>query len=978
MPRALVLGPAVLLAHGAPVDLGGTRPRAVFAALAERAGTPVPATDLIAHVWGQDPPRTVANQLQIAVHRVRAALGADGHRLLRLEPGGYVLEVGESDLGDFRRLTAEGERAARAGNWPAARTAFHTAAALWRGPVAGLEEERLAGIERRMIADLVTGDPLAVLGHADTVTEVTPPHERLWYLYILALALSGDEKGAERAHARIRRELADTLGLDPGRDLRDLAGHLARRDPAAALAPITGWVTGGGPARPRPMELPAEIRDFVGRGEEHAHARALLTPGAVVAIVGLGGVGKTALASRVARDAGEDFPDGCLFIDLRGVDETPREPHAVLGTFLRSLGIPDDVVPDDRDARLALYRTLTAERRLLVVLDNAYDAAQVRDLLPAGDGCAVIVTARTALPGLDASRVPLSSLPAGDAVELLRRLTGAGDDTPDVHRLAELAGRLPLALRIVGARVARRRDLGFARMVARLTDEHARLDQLAEGDRMVRSCVEIGYRRLSGEAAAALRAVVWLPVAEFTLEVLAGFTTVNSARVREIIEELADAQLLVLTRDTGDSLAAYVAHDLVRLCIRDIDEDEETRNLTLARGYRVLLTKAVRAANDLPFTQFPVLDPEPAVAVADPQAWFAAHRELLVAAPGAAQAIGEVDTAWRIGVSTVAHLDHTSRWDELDVIASVLETAVANLPPLGRAMTWHIRAKCLRESGRYRDAIRHMRLARVEYRRVGDALREASGLFELAVVTRHANQRSLAVAATDRALTLLSGIETAGRSAGVLGWVHLVRANTLDPAPEMLDQAERALTCFESAGDPAGVANAHGVLGVVLQRRGEFDRAFRHLEHAAHAHRAIGEVNGAIFALYMAADVHISAGAYDRAAYLVAEVIAEAERLQMRELHARAVRSMAVIRRLQGDLDGALEIAYTALAMVGELDVPTVKANVLRTLAQVAADRGDHDLRRRAAREGLALVPDDHPFAATFHALMAIDEADAG
>jgi len=516
-----VLGPVQVWADGCQVAVGGSLQRVLLAGLLLRANRVVAAERLIDLLWGPSRPKTARAGLQSRVSQLRRALarldGDDGpvpagaDRVL-FRPPGYELRVapGEVDLEEFRRLAEEGRQALAVGDPARASESLAAALGLWRGRPfedAGatglareadwLEDRRLGVLEDRVEADLRLGR------HAELATELTahvavhPLRERLRGQQMLALSRSGRPADALASYRDARAALRDALGIDPSPHLQQLQLAILARDPAldppparrngrpdAAAAPA-----GPGPRRtPVPAQLPCDVADFIGRGDELGTLLSRLrrrhptaTPVAVVS--GVAGVGKSALAVHAAHQLRQHFPDGQLFVDLHGVDRTPpRAPAGALLDCLHSLGVADGDLPPSLDARAGLYRTCLDGKRVLLVLDNAASEAQVRPLLPGGSGCAVLVTSRTGLPGLAGPlALELPPLPPDDALALLVSIVGSArvDLEPAAAALiVRLCGYLPASIRIAGAKVAMHPRRRLAWLAELLASEQSRLDEL--------------------------------------------------------------------------------------------------------------------------------------------------------------------------------------------------------------------------------------------------------------------------------------------------------------------------------------------------------------------------------------------------------------------------------------------------------------------------------------------------------------------
>ncbi|WP_017593480.1 AfsR/SARP family transcriptional regulator [Nocardiopsis potens] len=463
-----ILGPLRASAGGRPVRLGGRRARLLLALLAVEKGRVVPVARLIDELWSERPPASARTQVAIVVSGVRRAFReAGGGPVIDTAGAGYRLRAEEVrlDAEEAAREVAAARAAARAGRHAAAEEGLRRALALWRGPVlCGLEgaaveaaahhweELRAAAAEELAEAGFAQGRYREQIGDLGALVARDPLRERPRELLMAALARSGRRAEALEVYAEGRRLLGERLGVDPGRRLRALHGAILRE--------ARGEEDGGGP---RPGELPAAVSSFTGRTAELAALDGLTASAArhlrLAVVTGPEGAGKTGLVLHWAQQAARAFPDGQLFADLHGAEHggprAPIEPGKVLGRFLRALGAAADRVPEAPEERAGLYRTLLRGRRVLVVLDDAASAEQVRPLLPGSPSCCVLVTSREPLRDLvaryGARRLELGPLPPQDAVDLACRLSG-GALGADALRLTEACGRMPLGIRMAVAR----------------------------------------------------------------------------------------------------------------------------------------------------------------------------------------------------------------------------------------------------------------------------------------------------------------------------------------------------------------------------------------------------------------------------------------------------------------------------------------------------------------------------------------------
>ncbi|WP_371782041.1 AfsR/SARP family transcriptional regulator [Streptosporangium subroseum] len=623
-----VLGPVQAWRDGTELDLGTPLQRSILAMLLLREGRAVTPAEMIDAIWGEDAPPRALGALRTYVSRLRSVL--EPGRSPRTRPElltsvgrGYALRLNDStlDLVLFDRGVQEAETARRAGDVGGAAESLRASLALWAGePLAGAvgpyaEHQRDRLVERRMSVLEVLMDLDLELGrHADVVSELIaltadhPLRERLRAQLMLAYYRCGRKAEALTAFADTRTALIEELGIDPGSDLTALHQRILIDDPSLAPASVTHPVrpapaapepaakaestelnqpgqheqhgTHNAPELPRPAQLPAAVNDFTGRRQIVARLRTLLSAESgsegvpVAAISGIGGVGKTTLAVHVAHAMQDLFPDGQLYADLRGYGEEPTDPESVLAAFLRGLGLPADVIPDGLAERSALFRSLLAERQMLVLLDNARDAAQVRHLLPGSPGCAAIVTSRGKLADLAAARlIDLDVMEPDEALALFG--TVAGTERVAAERAAAMdvvaaCGFLPLAVRIVAARLAARPSWTVASLVPRLADERRRLDEMRVGNLAVEATFALGYGQLSPAQARAFRLLSLPGGPAISIGAASAVLALSPMDTEDILESLVDASLL-----EAPAPGRYRFHDLLKLFARRTAERAE-------------------------------------------------------------------------------------------------------------------------------------------------------------------------------------------------------------------------------------------------------------------------------------------------------------------------------------------------------------------------------------------------------------------
>ncbi|MCL7425432.1 BTAD domain-containing putative transcriptional regulator [Streptomyces sp. YS415] len=599
-----VLGPLRARRASTDLDLGSPQQRAVAAVLVLRHGRAVSMDDLVGALW-ESPPQRPAAVVRTYIWRLRHLLEPEHTqgqpwRLLQSVPGGYSLRLadGALDWELFEERVAEARARKAAGETASARHLFDQALALWQGttlmgvpgPFADaersrLEERRLDVIEARLETMVELGACADAATDLTTLVETHPLREGLHYLLMLALHQTGRQGEALAAYRRVHRLLAQELGIEPNARLQQLHDDILQRTAPSVSTPEV--VTRQERA---PRQIPHAVPDFTGRAEETERIRATLlnpSPEAVpiVLVTGMGGVGKTSLVMHSVRTVLSAYPDGQLYVDLRGADGAPADPAAVLASFLRALGERDPYIPADVAERAALYRSRLAQRRVLVVLDNAADMQQVVPLLPGAPTCAVIITSRNGLATLPVSlRIVLGAMPDDVAMQLFARLIGTtrvNAEPHTAHRILAACGGLPLAVRIVGSRLAARPEWTLADLAGRLADERHRLSELTVDTVTVEASFALGYGQLDPATGQALRLLALPAHGVYDLRTASAVLDMPSEMAKGLLERLVAVGLL-----ESPALDRYRYHDLVRLFARRLAleaDTDRTRHATLGR-----------------------------------------------------------------------------------------------------------------------------------------------------------------------------------------------------------------------------------------------------------------------------------------------------------------------------------------------------------------------------------------------------------
>jgi DNA-binding SARP family transcriptional activator len=895
-----LLGPVEIgPAGGVMAPVAQPRLRVLLSLLGVAGGRMVSAEALVDGLWGEEWSPGREKNLHALVYQLRrrlAGLESPGAARLARAGAGYrlVLDPGELDVEVFRGLAGRGREAARAGNVAGAREVFGRALGLWRGAAladaaplclrlageaARLEEARLAMVEERIGADLALGLHAEVAGELAGLVEEFPLRERLAGLLMTALYRCGRRGEALAAYDKSRRVLAEELGLDPGPELAGLLARVLADDAtlaAPALAvPAALRVVTGGPAPPEsvvagpgmvPRQLPAGAGFFAGR---EAELKELDEPldrvggagGAVVisAVAGMAGVGKTALAVHWARRVAGRFPDGQLYVNLRGYDPGPAvTPEEAAGWFLAALGVPAFHIPAGGQARFGLYRSVLAGQRVLIVLDNARDAEQVRPLLPGSPGCRVVVTSRSALAGLVAAEgarpLRLGPLGAEDAIQLLAARLGLERVAAEPQAVAELlsrCGHLPLALAVMAARAAAdsRLSLGvLAGQLAGASDDGAtaagrppgdegsgRLEVLETGDAAtsLRELLSWSHRQLSGPAAAmfALLGVHCGP--DITVPAAASLAGVPAADARRALAELADASLAAEHRP-----GRYVMHDLVRSYAA-----ERARQSIGQAGIRAAIERSLDhylhtmiISSDHPRLVTPAA-PAPGVVperLADERRldWARAEHQVLLQATARAASVGLPTRAWQIFECQAWFLGGQGYWADFQAVGQVILAAAQAAGDhdalgwthsvIGRYCTW---------TATHGEDRAHLTRAVDHFRRTGNLRGQAWALLFESRSHRWDGDWAQAAVLAERALPLFrrTGEQTGERwTLYALGLSHAHLAN-YDLA---CGYARQALDAGTADGDCTTLAFAWSVLGLVHSRLGEHRQAIRCFEQS--------------------------------------------------------------------------------------------------------------------------------------------------
>ena len=814
---------------------------------------------------------------------------------------GYALRLppGSLDLSVFERRVSEAEAQRKAGDHASAAETVREALRLWTGePLAGavgpyvesqrgrLVERRVGVIESLMELDLGLGRHADVIHELISLTNEHPLRERLRGQLMLAYYRCGRQADALSVFTDTRHALVEELGIDPGRELASLHQRVLAADPELAWSPAghprrqagtTGPMDDGKPppgreARrggpgdgaaagaeaeehehehhhemPRPAQLPAAVNDFTGRGQVVNRLRTLLTSLAgtegmpVAAVSGIGGVGKTTLAVHVAHSVHEVFPDGQLYADLRGYGDEPTAPESVLAAFLRALGIPVDIIPDGLAERGALFRSLLADRRMIVLLDNARDAEQVESLLPGTAGCAAIITSRVKLADLPSARlVDLEVMEPEEALSLFSAV--AGPERVSVERAAAMdvvaiCGFLPLAVRIVAARLAARPAWTVASLAPRLADERRRLDEMRIGHIGVDATFSLGYGHLEPGQARAFRLLSLPNGPDISVQAAAAVLSLSPMETEDMLESLVDVSLL-----EAPAPGRYRFHDLLRLFARrqaEATEDPSAGALALRRLLGFYLASA-QAAHRLAYEgsvisdhlvstgingrSFAGADEAVAWLTVEAEALFAAIGQTADSGPGPETLLPAADllVAMEPLLESGAYVrDFEGRTNAVLLAASAIGDRNAEL------RCRYVLGRVLFGANRLADADEQFSAALALAGATGDRIVTGEIYNALGVVAGRQRRHEEALTWFDSALKAYREIGAAAGEALVASYSARDHLGLGHPE-EAIAAAERGLAIFSELGSGAGMARARYHLGIVLSRVGRLTEAVVH------------------------------------------------------------------------------------------------------------------------------------------------------
>ncbi|MFG2817781.1 BTAD domain-containing putative transcriptional regulator [Kitasatospora sp. NPDC048365] len=866
--RFQVLGPVQAWHGERALALGSPQQQAVLTALLLSHGRPVTTDDLVDGIWGERTPPQALAALRTYVSRLRTVIEPNREtrkpaEILVSVSDGYALRIPAQslDLASFERQVADAADAKSAGDYRGSHELLLSALALWRGkPLPGvpgpyaeaqrnrLSERQIAVAEERCAVALEIGLHAEAVSELSALCAAQPLRERLRELLMLALYRCGRQAESLGVWADTRKLLIEELGVEPGSGLAAMHARILAGDPTlmptAAAAP-RGEVEESAAFVP-PAQLPADVSDFSGRSKIVHELRDVLRAGSgqavvVTSLAGIGGVGKTTLAVHVAHGLRPDFPDGQLYVDLRGAGESPAEPAVVLGDFLHALGVTD--TPDSLDQRAALYRSLLADKRMLILLDNARDARQLLPLIPGVSGNAVMVTSRSRLAEIPGAHlIDIEELTPDEALALFSAIVGierVAAEPEAALAVVTACGFLPLAVRIAAARLASRPRWSVSDLARRLADQRNRLQELQLGNLAVETTIGLGYGQLQPEEARAFRLLSVVDSPDLPLSAVAALLGTDERTAEDLAEALVEANMLECFTP-----GRYRYHDLLRLYAQRQNErlgDTVEQQAALLRLLDLLLATLQNAARVLePDDELSELLHDSTTAglrLADSTSardWLRSELALLLSA--VERAVDGPPALLRPGVDVVL------------VLRALVEDPTLS-PRIGNALrTAASGAQAQRDTdalARIRYALGHVQQMTGELTEAEASLRQSLGLQapddlthlrasvanELAVVLDLAGRTDEALPFYQQAHEISRALGASIGEARLLG--NMARAYVgLDRHAEAVESARAAVAVARTAGNTPCLADTLYQLGVVLRATGSTAEAARALREA--------------------------------------------------------------------------------------------------------------------------------------------------
>lgn len=970
-----LLGALEATVGGVSIELGGTRQRITLATLLLNADRPVTLSRLMEAIYDDEPPATSRAQVQICISGLRRLFEAHGdpNRIVT-KPQGYELhaEPDEIDARVFEHLLAKARKQRDGRNLDEAIQHYRQALGLWRGPaLEGIESRLLQAIAGRLTEQRITANEDCIqleldlglhhqlVGELAGLVSLHPLRERLIAQLMTALYRSGRQAESLQVYRDARRMMIEELGIEPNEQLQQLESAILTADESldAPPPPTQTVIDQRLTYTSVPGMLPAGIADFIGRQSQIDEIRKRLTEppdGAarfavpIVAISGRAGIGKTTVAVHSAHSVSAQFPDGQLYADMHGASR-PASPMQVLERFLRALGVSGSALPESLEERAEMYRMFLADRRMLIVLDDAGSESQVMPLLPGNPASAVIVTSRSRLGGLaGATQVDVDLFDSAQSIDLLSRIAGTDRvwaEPEMAAALAELCGRLPLALRIAGARMAARPHWGVEQLVERLRDEARRLDELMHGEMGIRASLSLTYEGISEPARRLFRRLAILDAHIVSAWISAALLDQPLADVQDLLDDLVDAQLVDVVNTGRNAGVQYRFHDLIRVYARERLAAEETpamRAEALARMLSALLqlTEAARRREYGPSpASYPPIERESPLPdelverlVAKPIAWFERERHVLLAGIRQAAQAGFVELCWRLAMNAEAFFElrvYLDDWRETHEIA--LEAARSGDDKRGQAEMLYARGSLSLTEQHFDDAARDFESALALFQEVGDELQIARTTRNIAVLERMNGRMDAAMGHLEQSLKIFSTIGDQIAAAHTLHNLAQIRADSddIDGAKMLLAEA---LVRSKLGGNRRVTAQVLHRMGHVHLLAGEIAIAAGAFEESLSVVQEIGDIIGEAFALHGCGVARLRQGKLQVAEPLLRQALTLADRSRHRLAEAHCLAGLGELALAAGEPPESAARLQKAAALFRQMRTPLLEAQTLLML----------------------------------------------
>nr|WP_246497343.1 BTAD domain-containing putative transcriptional regulator [Sphaerisporangium rubeum] len=988
--------------------MGGIRQQIVLAVLLLDAGRVVTIGRLMEAIYGDDHPTTARAQVQICISSLRRLFAANGSPdLIATQSLGYAIQVApdQIDMQQFHILVRRARRAKETRNANEAIKHYRDALALWRGPAldgidsrlvqsaaSRLTEERIAAHEECVQLELDLGRHHELVGELNELVDEHPLRERLRGQLMTALYRSGRQAEALQVYRDARRTMIDELGIEPNERLQQLEHAILTSDESLDLPVAPPKVEPSAPLTvPNvPGMLPTDIADFTGRTKQIDDIRQrLMLAGEersrfavpIVVIVGKPGVGKSTIAVHVSHRVGERFPDGQLFANLHGAASRPTGPMQVLERFLRVLGVPGTGIPDGLEERAEMYRALLADRRVLIVLDDAGSESQILPLLPGNPASGVIITSRSRLAGLaGATHVDVDTFDADQSVDLLTRIAGAErvrSEMEAAEALAELCGHLPLALRIAGARLSARQHWSIEQLVHRLEDETRRLDELKHGDMGIRASISLTYESAGADARRLFRLLTILDTQVFSAWVTAALLDRPLTDAQDLLDDLADAQLIETTGVGHGVHSQYRFHDLIRVFARErlaAEETPEERNAALARvlgGLLFLAEAAHRREYGGDYVQIHSSAPRWPLPqrlvdrlVASPLQWYERERSTLVSGIRQAAQAGFVELCWDLAISSVTLFEsrvYLDDWRETHEIA--LATARQADDKRGQAAMLYSRGSLYITQQRFGDARGDFEAAVRLFRDIGDTQGVALVIRNIGFLDRVSGRFDDAEAHYRQALDIFRANGDQVASAYVLHNLAQLRLE-FDDLPGAQRLLAEALDLSRSSGSRRVEAQVLHRIGQTYLQSGQSALAVEVLNEALLVVRNIGDPTGEAYVLHGLGVARLRRGEPAEAESALRRSLMLAGTSNEQLVEARVLLALGELCMNREDASQAVMYYEQALALFAKMHMPLQQARTLITLSDAHKELGDDDAARDALSRGLGLTDQLDPVVA--------------